>query len=223
MGIRVQCDWCRETIEAGDKYVTVEIDGKVKGAGGPARVYCADGCAPRLLALLDANPDGPVDMGMEWRLVPIGEQLDRRGGARPGSFAPAPEPVRADADLDAFLGTLARSSTVRTSNAFRRQGISTLEQLDSMTDDELLALEGVSWKIRGKIRAFIAARNAAQVQDPQPDAPVASLDLSERTLSILLEHGVSTLRDLKRELRSLPNDRVLLNEIEAALDRAVAA
>jgi hypothetical protein len=65
MGIRVQCDWCCGTIAAGEKYVTVEIDGKVKGAGGPARVYCADDCAPRLLSLLDGVPDSSVDMDME--------------------------------------------------------------------------------------------------------------------------------------------------------------
>ena len=104
--------------EAGEPYVTVEIDGRVieegsgKDASGPARVLCGSSggrepsCAGRLLTLLDANPGGPVDMGMEWRLVRVGEDEGRpkRDGA--GSFTPAPQPVHAGADLDAFIRTL---------------------------------------------------------------------------------------------------------------------
>jgi hypothetical protein len=50
-----------------------------------------------------------------------------------------------------------------------------------------------------------------------------SLGLSERTLSVLSEHGVSDLQDLRDNLRSIPFDKPMLNEIEAALDRLVAA
>jgi hypothetical protein len=175
MGIRVECDWCRQPIEAGTPYVAVEVDGKVEGrdVGGPARVYCGrrDGdrsCAGRLLALLDANPGGPVDMGMEWRLVRIGDEArpprGRRRGARPRSITTPPASVQADADLNAFLGTLTAGSAGRTRHACARQGISTLEQLDALTDDELIEIAGVGSDTRAKIRQFIAARNAAREQ-----------------------------------------------------------
>jgi hypothetical protein len=247
MGIRVECDWCREPIEADEAYVTVQIDGfvfkpgrrKAKDVSARARVFCGGGggehsCAERLLALLDENPGGPVDMGMEWRLVHVdatpipGEpRTSGRGGARAGSHTPAPAPVQADADLDAFVWTLAPSSRVRTSRGFERDGISTLEQLDAMTDDEIMALHGVSWKIRDKVREFIAARTAARKKDPTEQTAdivtLESLHLSERTMSVLAEHGVDSLQELRDNLATIPFDAPMMDEINVALSKAVMA
>jgi hypothetical protein len=235
MGIRVECDWCRQPIKAGTPYVTIEIDGKAGGrdVGGPARVFCGDGetsCAGRLLALLDANPEGPVDMGMAWQLVPVGTDgtggRSGRSGRYAGNRTPAPVPVRRDAELDDFLGTLAPSCRNALSRALRRQDVSSLDQVAAMSDDDLLEIQGVGWKTRTVLRTFIAARGAAREKDPPPATDpltLDSLELSERTLSILTEHGVTTLQELRRDLRSLPADKAMLGEIEAALDKAVAA
>ena len=113
MGIRVECDWCRNPIEAGTSYITVAVDGKIdqEDIGGPARVFCAGGreeqsCARRLLALLDGNPQGRVDMGLEWQLVPIGAVAGGGENDSHGNRTPAPRPVAADADLAEFLETL---------------------------------------------------------------------------------------------------------------------
>ena len=226
MGVRVECDWCRDTIKPGEPYVTVAIDGKIggRGASQPARVYCGreEGCAGRLLALLDANPGGPVDMGMEWRLVSVhdasaGEAVPTRW--RGGGSNPEPAPVEADADLDAFLDTLSSSACCKLRRKLDRQGISELEQLEKMTDDELMALEGVAWATRCKIRSFIAERNAAREKRPPQgtDSELEDLHLSEHTLSVLAEHAVTTMADIRRVARSLPAD--VTTEILAAIRR----
>jgi hypothetical protein len=166
MGIRVECDWCRKPIEAATPYVTIEIDGKVRGGrdvGGAARVFCGDGmgdrsCGERLLALLDGNPGGPVDMGMEWRLVPIGATVD--APRAPVANAP-PIAVSSDSDLWDFLATLTPSPRHKLSKALALAGITALDEVAALSDDDLMAIDGVGWKTRCALRAFIAARKAA--------------------------------------------------------------
>jgi hypothetical protein len=162
MGIRVECDWCRNPIEAGTTYVTVAIEGKIdrEDVGGPARVFCggAAGCARRLLTLLDGNPQGRVDMGLEWQLVPAGGAENDSHGNR----TPAPRPVAADADLAEFLETLAPSPKAALRRAFHSAGVATLDQAAGMTDDELMEIRGIGWPTRTRLRRFIDARDAAR-------------------------------------------------------------
>ena len=73
---------------------------------------------------------------------------------------PAPvQAVAADADLDSFLATLKPSQRTTLRDRLSRQGIVSLDQLAAMSDDEMMALEGVAWKLRCKIRDFITARD----------------------------------------------------------------
>jgi hypothetical protein len=164
-----------------------------------------------------------VDMGMEWRLVSVGgegHEVVRRGKGDPN---PEPVPVHADADLKAFYATLSSSGGFKTMRAFHAAGISSLEQFDAMPDGDLMALEGVGWKTIDKVRAFIAAREAARADEPPDTSPTLdSLGLSKRTMAILSQHGMETLADLKYGLRKLPNDRAMIREIEKALDGVIA-
>jgi Helix-hairpin-helix domain len=187
MAIRIECDWCREPITKGDSYITLAIDGRInhKDVSGPARVFCGgsgkkdeQSCGTRLLALLDGNPGGRVDMGMEWQLVEVSTVVETEEGQRPHR-TPAPTPVSADADLDAFLQTITKPHGMRTRNALRRAGLTTLEEIHKMSDDDLMELEGIGWALRTKLRAFIKARFAAQVGAGQaaPGAPSVGGDL----------------------------------------------
>jgi hypothetical protein len=175
MGIRVECDWCHQAIPPGTPYITIEIDGKAVRKGGgeaqevfaPARVYCGSGdgernCAERLLALLDANPGGPVDMGMEWRLVAVDGEPERPTRARAGDFRPAPEPVAADADLQTFIDSFNAGMHIKLRRAFEGAGYTTLDQLSAVTAEELMAINGIGWTTVTRLRNYVAERDAAR-------------------------------------------------------------
>lgn len=186
-----ECDWCRERIDtdkqqyvrASIKMVTGKSDslGRPDDETEPTRFFhvtplrsrdewdrlgievrsneIGDCCYTRALRAIEGGDFEAPDAGLEWRLMPVDG-----GGERGTTRQPR---VAADADLEAFFATLAPSPRHRLWGRFDRQGISTLEQLDAMTDDELLALEGVAWVTRCKIRAFIAARNEARKSTPK--------------------------------------------------------
>jgi hypothetical protein len=176
MGIRVECDWCRQTIPAGAPYATVEIDGKIDGKGGqlatsvaaPARVYCGrgpDSCGRRVLGVLEGNPVGRADMGFEWQLVPVEawpphakeEPTPRVPAAR--NFDPAEtvtfDGVQVTAELHEFICSHVSSSY---KYALPRAGIVSIDQAAAMSDEELLALRGIGWRIVKELRKWIAAR-----------------------------------------------------------------
>jgi hypothetical protein len=179
MGIRVECDWCREPITTGESYMTLAIDGKINGedASGPARVFCGgrgrkgeESCGSRLLALLNGNPGGRVDMGMEWQLVDVGVVAES-GDGRHHSSTPAPRPVSTDADLAEFFATISSSHQARTRNVLARAGLTTLDGIAATSDDDLMAVDGIGWILRTKLRRFIAARDAARETNVEPPSP----------------------------------------------------
>jgi hypothetical protein len=64
---------------------------------------------------------------------------------------------------DYFLATLAASHRMRMARALKRAGIDTLDEAAVLSDDELMALEGIGWGLRCRLRTFTAAREKAQV------------------------------------------------------------
>jgi len=170
MGVRVECDWCRQTIPAGDPYVTVEIDGKVgcgaeapRDVSAPARVYCgrdrytdddpaAGGvvlssrrgwthrvsCAQRVLAALEGNPVGRVDMGLEWRLVP--------------QAAP-----RAGWLIDGPVDELGLSD--RALRALRQAGVDQVHALAELTEAQWFGIRGIGRNGADEIREALHRRH----------------------------------------------------------------
>ena len=170
MGIRVECDWCRQAIAAGTSYITVEVDGKISGksVSAPARVYCGfggDSCARRLLGVLEGNPIGRADMGFEWQLVSI--VAPEAPATEPAANVPAPrapidpnESVRfGGADITAELHEFIRSRVAPSYKfALPRAGIVSIEQAAAMSDYELLALKGVGGGMVMALREWIIER-----------------------------------------------------------------
>jgi hypothetical protein len=185
MGVRVECDWCRQTIKAGDPYITVAIDGKIKKGGHdvedlsqPARVYCgADryedddpagrgylgwehrlSCAQRVLTALAGNPEGRVDVGLEWRLVP--------------QVAPRPERL-----VNGSIADLKLSG--RTVKALRTAGVATIHDLAVLTEAEWAAIRGITFDggvqdIRNALHSHACSRPKKTLTAVQtPDAAVA--------------------------------------------------
>jgi Helix-hairpin-helix domain len=208
MGIRVECDWCREAIATGESYVTLAIDGKInrEDVSGPARVFCGgrggkneQSCGSRLLALLNGNPGGRVDMGMEWQLVEVSGALESDQRHRHST----PRPVSADADLAEFLATISDGHQTRTRNALAKAGLATLDEIAAMSDDDLMAINGIGWTLRTKMRHFIAAREAAAGPNVEPTSPGDAVLYDE------LPHpnGRGTIFRVRRGFRKfLPNN-----------------
>jgi hypothetical protein len=121
-----------------------------------------DCCYTRALRAIEGHDFDEPDAGLEWRLMPIDGADEPVTQERSGSRRPPAQPVDADADLEAFYFTLAPSQRHKLWGQFEAQGISDLDQLSAMSDDELIALDGVAWLTRCKIREFIAARDEAR-------------------------------------------------------------
>lgn len=125
-----------------------------------------DCCYTRALKAIEGQPDWETpDMGMEWRLVPIGATIQEKAHRAVGQ--PEPLVVSPDAGLSELLATFTPSPRNALARALGNAGISTLEQLEAMSDDELMATPRIGWTTRTRIRAFIAARNEARSKQPR--------------------------------------------------------
>jgi hypothetical protein len=117
-----------------------------------------DCCYTRALKQLEGVPVTDPGKGLEWRLVPAESEQKRAASGKSHVVQ-----VAVDADLTDFLETLATPHRTRTRRALGRAGIHTLDEVAARSDDELMALEGIGGTLRCKLRAFIAAREKAQV------------------------------------------------------------
>jgi hypothetical protein len=183
MGVRVECDWCRQTIKPGEPYVTVAIDGKVENRNKvedlslPARVYCGGGrredddpaaqgwnggwwpresCAQRVLTALAGNPDGRVDAGLEWRLMP-------QAGSSPETFVNGPV-----SDLKGLRPPVLK--------ALETAGIETIHDLASLTEAQWVAIRGVSCHGVAEIRKALASYAYARPKKKAPARANAAAD-----------------------------------------------
>lgn len=155
MGVRVECDWCRQPIEPGEPYVTVEIDGQMrqgapgnkhKSASQPARVYCG----------ADRYEDGdPAARGLGYGNHQWGHRescakrmlaaLDGNPAGRAdcglewklvAQVAPRPDYL-VDAPVDAL------TLSGRTIAALQKAGVATVRELAVMTEAQWLAIKGI--------------------------------------------------------------------------------
>ena len=150
--------WAQEARPTLHFCVGAELDREGRNRMGlPDEEDAGDGCFERAVRAVRGTRTATPDMGLKWRLPPVGVKVeDRRPSAAP------PAPVAPDADLASFLAPLAPQPRAALKRALRAAGVATLDQLDAMTDDELMDMPGVGWTTRTKIRDFLARRTAAQ-------------------------------------------------------------
>lgn len=185
MSYYIECDWCGASLHKRE-HATLEV--KVKrirettlkelwaAETKPTRHLCVtpkrhddeldrmglsglveDGepsCYERAIAAIRGREVTPPDMGLEWRLVRTPE-------------SPQPRPVIAD-DLQAVLAKL----VPKVRYALPRAGITTLEQVTEMTDEQLLRLDGVG-------QGTVDALRAATVGAAAPPTPSVTPSVEE--------------------------------------------
>jgi hypothetical protein len=177
MGYYIECDWCGARLHDGDYAelpVTIKrrrsnaLDGRWAEETKPTRFFCvapepdregrnrmglqpaeeetSDSCYERALRTIKGTKASTPDMGMEWRLVPIGAAIKE---AKPKA------PVVLEDDLREFLRTLAPKCR----RALPCAGIKSFAQVEAMSDEELLCVDGVGWATLRRLREFLEARN----------------------------------------------------------------
>jgi hypothetical protein len=156
------------TIEVDGKIVKGCSSNKLEDVCGPARVYCgADryydddpaacgywteankmyhrpSCAQRVLTALDGNPEGRVDMGLEWRLVAQG--------------APNWEHL-----TDGPVELLKLEGRVLA--AIKRAGITHIRELGRLTEAQWLAIPGIGRSRGNDIRKALRSHEKVKPKE----------------------------------------------------------
>ena len=181
MSYRTHCDWCGEHIafEADRAVMPVTIhhrhDGGTSDAtwtrhADPSRHFCVsraeddhdvadraaserpDSCYDRAIRAITQSKPGEAGMGMEWRLMAIGDVDQPPAIAEDPAAAPLSPPSTGAADTVSFAGTQVTCElhdviVGRLAPNVRRvlpeAGIVSLDQIATMTDDELLAIDRI--------------------------------------------------------------------------------
>lgn len=175
MSYRTHCDWCGEYLAPEDDQavmpVTIQhrrgngtLDAKWAEETKPTRHFCAspreerdrngrnrmgimagdsasDSCYDRALAAIRGTESTTPDMGMEWRLVEVGNQKDR-------------ERVTKKLDAERLACAYWLAGVNRLGSRAMRSLVDAYVDADraaDMTDEELLALDGVG---PGAVRAI---------------------------------------------------------------------
>jgi hypothetical protein len=164
MGYRVVCDWCGCNLTSGhfaELPVNIKhrrrsaLDSAWASEARPTMHFCVpsdeghdrmgiqseggDGCYERAKAMIEGAVSERPDMGMEWRLVPI------------GGVVLAARDLRRKAEPD--LAELLSHLPAQFRYALPEAGITTLAQFDEMTDEQLLAIKGMGPGVLARLRA----------------------------------------------------------------------
>ncbi len=113
-----------------------------------------DCCYTRALKSIEGEPEGGTpDMGLEWRLVPVGARVSegRRASREPG------KPVQLSDGVLEFLNTLAPAPRTALNRALRNSHLTTLDEIEEMGDSELMGIKGIGQTTVTKLRQYIAA------------------------------------------------------------------
>jgi hypothetical protein len=173
MGYSVRCDWCGCNLSSGHfAEMPVKIKHRRRSALDsawadevrPTMHFCVpsdeghnrmgiesqdgeDCCYERARALISGTSTDTPDMGMEWRLVPVGASI----------LAASNWGREAEPDLADLLSHLPAQFRY----ALPRAGITTLAQLDAMTDEQLLAIKGMGPSVLARLRAAPRRKTAS--------------------------------------------------------------
>jgi hypothetical protein len=162
-------------------------------AGGEGRpVDPRERCYDKAIAAIKGTPVSDPGLGMEWRIVPI-EEGEPAPAPKLARAAGVPAPPTADpSQIVAFEGTYVTRELheviVERLPAKRRRvlpgaGIQSLDQIAAMTDEQLLAVEGIGNGTLARLR------EAVQARDPDDGATLA------RKVYELLQAGLPHLGD----------------------------
>ena len=186
MSYRTHCDWCGTHLafEADQAVMPVTIyhrrgkgalDAKWAEETGVTRHFCAPGkgedltdrdrsqsCYERAVGAVKGTPLSDPGFGMEWRMMPIADEPPAKV-AKPKVPAPSTDlvdPVELDgAQVTRELhDVIVQQLPGRKRSVLPGCGIVSLDQVASMTDAELLAIDGIGRRTLVLLRAAVDER-----------------------------------------------------------------
>jgi hypothetical protein len=172
MSITMTCDWCGELIQGPDHATEdwLQIEAKANAYRREASGWIGQyhdrcwGDVEEALKLIHSHAPGlasiPVATDRELAAAGHPDRANRRG--RGGDFRPAPMPVPADADLEAFINSFNAGMHIKLRRAFDQLGCKTLDEAAALTAEELMAAKGIGWTTVVRLRAYVAERKAAR-------------------------------------------------------------
>jgi hypothetical protein len=140
-------------------------DGDGRGRAELAAAGCPDTCYDRAIAAITGTKLSDPGMGMEWRMMSVdgGEQRPAIEGA-PAAPVPALDPDEI-VSLDGARVTRELRDVIverlppKGRRALPRAGIASLDQVAAMTDDQLLAIDGVGRRALQALRQAVGDRD----------------------------------------------------------------
>jgi hypothetical protein len=200
MSYRTHCDWCGTHLAYEDDQAIMPatvyhrrgkgaLDAKWAEEVSITRHFCArpkvdangaaddrDRCYDRSIAAIKGTPVSDPGLGMEWRLVGIGDGASAPGPKSDRAPGVPPPPATDPSEIVAFAGThvtrelheaVLRELPAKRRRVLPRAGIVSLDQAAAMTDEQLLAIDGIGRGLVRRLRAEIVAR------DPDDGATLA--------------------------------------------------
>jgi hypothetical protein len=140
---------------------------------GPSRAELAaagrpDTCYDRAIAAITGTKLTTPAMGMEWRMMPVDDDGEQRPVATDGASTPATSAPAIDlhevVSLDGEQVTRELRDVIverlppKGRHVLPRAGIASLDQVAAMTDDELLAIDGIGRRVLQALRQAVSDR-----------------------------------------------------------------
>jgi len=190
MSYRTHCDWCGEHLAYEDDQAIMPVtiyhrrgkgalDAKWAEETGITRHFCArpkgeaadkrDHCYDRAVAAVKGTPLSDPGLGMEWRIVPVGEGELAPPPAKPSRAPGVPAPPATDPrQIVEFAGThvtrelhemIVERLAAKRQGVLPAAGIVSLDQVAAMSDEQLLAIDGIGRGTLGKLREALESRD----------------------------------------------------------------
>jgi hypothetical protein len=155
------------------------LDAKWAEETGITRHFCArpkgeaadkrDRCYERAVAAVKGTPVSDPGLGMEWRIVPVveGDLAPARATSARAPGVPAP-PAADPSQIVEFADThvtrelhdaIVDRLPAKRQRVLPQAGIVSLDQVAAMSDEQLLAIEGIGRGTLGKLREAVESRD----------------------------------------------------------------
>jgi hypothetical protein len=124
-----------------------------------------DTCYDRAIAAITGTKLSDPGMGMEWRMVSVDDGDQRPAAIQRGSAAPAPAidpdeivPLDGERVTRELRDVIVQRLAPKRRHVLPRAGIASLDQVAAMTDDELLAIDGIGRNTLQALREAVSER-----------------------------------------------------------------
>jgi hypothetical protein len=183
MSYRTHCDWCGEHLAFEDDQAVMPVtlyhrrgkgslDSKWAEETGVTRHFCAPPkkdasdttprsatCYERAVEAIKGTPVADPGMGMEWRIVPVAGEDSPPAADRAAPDRQETVPFADTLVTRELLGVIVAKLPAGKQAILPHHGVVSLDQVDAMTDEQLLAIDGIGKRSVRHLRDALAERD----------------------------------------------------------------